>query len=1128
MSAPPDRRPSNRLAGESSPYLLSHAHNPVDWYPWGREALERAEREHRPILLSVGYSACHWCHVMERESFSDEAIARLMNEHFVCIKVDREERPDLDQIYMAATVALSGAGGWPMTVFLTPEQQPFFAGTYFPPEDAMGRPGFATVLQRIAELWQQQRELLLRQAAEVTAHISRQARDGSSMAVGVQSIDAAVRWLDDAFDPEHGGFGQAPKFPAPASLSLLLRQHRRTGEPKALEMVTTTLDAMASGGIRDHVGGGFARYSTDERWLVPHFEKMLYDNAALGRIYAEAFQVTGIGRYEQVVRETLDYVLREMRSPEGGFYSATDADSEGVEGKYFVWTPAEVQAVLPADEARAFCAFYDISAEGNWEGLSIPNAPRPLREVARELGCSVGELEQRLGRARAAIYATRQQRVPPACDDKILCAWNGLMLGTLAECARLLGEPRYLAAAVAAADFVLARMVRPDGGLFRTFRQGRASLDGYLEDYAMLCDALLDLYEAGGGARWLGRAAELGRRMAHDFHDGGHGAFFATAHTHERLLMRRREAEDGSIPSANAVAARALTRLSFHCDRPELRQLAADAIAALGRTMARAPQAFVSSLCALDLLLEGPVEVVLCGGEGDPGLAALGRELARHYLPNRIVVHHDPEHPTADTGEALVRDRGRIDGRAAAYVCRQGACLAPVTEPRALGEAVERASQQALLARQTALAVRRLPGSASSEGTRRYLARVGAARGPNATVELGRTGYAVGRFGFGGYRVDDESPVHAAALERALLGGCNLVDTSSNYTDGGSERLIGQVLGELSAAGRLARDEVVVVSKVGYLQGANLELAEERERAGQGFSEIVRYTDDCWHCIHRSFLAEQLERSLERLGLETIDVLLLHNPEYFFSDALRRGRKVDEALRELFYQRIERAFGFLEERVRAGRIHFYGVSSNSLASRDREPDATSPARMLAAAERAGGQDHHFAVLQLPLNLLESNAVLVPTVDGKRSVLDFARDNKLGVLGNRPLNALVDHELARLVDPPTTLTADDVRVHGPELARWLEHARSRARMVHDSIDGLLGAPPVAASEQPLARKVLWALGSTPGLDVVLVGMRTPAYVEDALTVLGWPAAQEPSRLYRALRELDFSTPGRNAG
>src|SRR5438445_638126 len=570
-------KPPNRLVDATSPYLLQHAHNPVHWFPWGEEALARAREEGKPIFLSIGYSACHWCHVMERESFEDEAVAELMNRHFVSIKVDREERPDLDDIYMAATLAMNqGQGGWPMTVFLTPDQEPFFAGTYFPPEDRGGRPGFSTVLKRIAELWEKDRDSVKEQGAQLADYLRENAKAAPGGEVGEDALRQAAQQLGREFDARRGGFGPAPKFPPSAGLSLLLRIHRRFGDEHAQEMVRKTLDAMARGGIYDQVGGGFARYSTDARWLVPHFEKMLYDNAQLARVYLEGFQATGEGLYRRVATETLDYVLREMTDPAGGFYSATDADSEGEEGKFFVWTPAEVREALgPEGEelARRFCAYYDVTEGGNWEGRSIPNAPRALDDVARELGIAPAELEGSLGDARARLYEARKRRVPPGLDDKVLTAWNGLMISALAEGFRALGDQRYLEAARRAADFLLGALRRPDGGLLRTWRRGRAHLDAYLEDYAFFAEALVDLYEAGGAPKYLEEAASLADRIRKDF-AAEEGGFFSTGRGHESLIVRPREGHDGAIPSANAAAAMALARLSYHLDRPDLREAA--------------------------------------------------------------------------------------------------------------------------------------------------------------------------------------------------------------------------------------------------------------------------------------------------------------------------------------------------------------------------------------------------------------------------------------------------------------------------------------------------------------------------------------------------------------------------
>jgi len=1175
----PDR--PNRLLTETSPYLLQHAHNPVDWYPWGQEALERAQREDKPILLSIGYAACHWCHVMERESFEDEAIARRMNEHFVCIKVDREERPDLDEIYMAATIAMSGGGGWPMTVFLAPDQRPFFAGTYFPPQDKYGRPGFGTLLERIAELWKSERHSLFSQADELTEQILRQSKLARPSAIDTAAIAEAVAELEASFDPRWGGFGAAPKFPPCSALELLLRQYRRTGDASVLEMVTRTLDGMKDGGLYDHLGGGFARYSTDERWLVPHFEKMLYDNAQLARVYTWAFQVTRDEEYARVARETLDYVVREMQHAEGGYYSATDADSEGEEGKFFVWTPEQVRDVL-GDAARAFCAFYDVRAGGNWEGNSILNTPKPLAKVAAELGTSEGELRASLAESKQKLYAARLERVPPLLDDKILCAWNGLMIGAMAEGARILREPRYLASAERAASFVLDRLMRADGGLYRTARGGKAHLDAYLEDYAYLADALLDLYEAGGSSSWLGEATRLAERMLTDFGDAEAGAFYFTAHGHEKLLARTREGHDGALPSPNAVAARALARLGGHLGREELSERAAAALAAYGQLVERSPRSFATSLSVVDFLCEPPVELVLAGSSEE-----LASELARHYLPNRVIAPAGVDTP-------LGRDKGLVDGKPALWVCRDFACRAPVTQPGDVAAALGAHAAGAGEARLERVGGRRLRGHATTEGTRAWAEKHDAA----AFTALGTTGLTVSRLGFGSYRVDLHTGEHRDALLAALERGVNLIDTSTNYGGGESERLIGEVLAELEQRGRLWRDQVVVVSKLGYVQGKNLDLAQSRESSGRAFPEMVKVGPGIWHCLHPEWLEDQLGRSLDRLGLDCLDVCLLHNPEYFLTDAVKRGEGPLATVRDEYYRRLEAAFAHMEKERERGRIRAYGVSSNTLPSAPDDRDATDLARTLSLAGEG------FRVIQLPLNLFESRAAL-------GGVLELAAREEIAVLVNRPLNVIAGQGLIRLADPPklagapavepalervATLEQEFKRTLAPKLrtgpgspppealfnwaeqlgrlpaaaqtfAEWSsierevvlprthhvlgaldramrgeaekpwkdwsaryataldallaslgQRAADRSRAVSERLHLTLDLTlPAARRSTTLSQKSLWVVASLPGVTSVLVGMRRPEYVADACEVLGWERLGDPTATLRAAQE-----------
>ena len=1013
MSTGASTRKPNRLIHETSPYLLQHAYNPVDWYPWGMEALQTAKAQNRPILLSIGYSACHWCHVMERESFESESIAALLNRHFVCIKVDREERPDLDEIYMAATVAMNhGQGGWPMTVFLTPEQQPFFAGTYFPPDDRWGRPGFSNLLGKIAEVWNQDAAGLRSRAQELTARLEREWQVPNPVSISDQILDTVVHDFSEEFDPNFGGFGSAPKFPPATGLSLLLRCYRRNRDAKALHMVTKTLDAMAAGGMYDHIGGGFARYSTDERWLVPHFEKMLYDNALLARAYLDAYQVTKQETYRDVVIEVLDYILREMTDHDGGFYSATDADSEGVEGKFFVWTPDQIrQAVNDDEDVRRFCTCYDITAHGNWEHTNIPNRMRAIDAVARELDVTVDELRETVKRVRPILYETRKGRVPPGLDDKIITAWNGMMISAMAEAGRVLGHAKYVVAARNAADFLL-RVHRAEGRLLRTSRKGRAHLDAVLEDYAYLGEGLVDLYEAGGGARYLEAASTMAEQLLESFQDSDHGGFFTTGKTHETLILRGREGADGATPSGNAVAATLLARLSFHLDRPDYRAAAIGAVRAYGKQMTRYPRAFAKSLALVDLLTEGPIEIALIGRNSDPRLLAMQQAIKDVYLPNRIIAITDIVDGTST--HPLLTGKKAVNGQAALYLCRHFSCPQPLTDPLLVVEALQAASNPSgQRSGVTRLQGPLLDGSATVEGTARYASRLvnqpkSHGRFEYGFTALGGTGLTASRLGFGCYRLDGSNPEFGAALSHALRSGVNVIDTSTNYMDGESERLVGSVIGKLVGQKDIARDEIIVVSKIGYVQGQNLKQAEVREQAGRPYPDMVKYGEGIWHCIHPEFLAEQLDASLDRLGLGTLDVCLLHNPEYFLSEAAHRsGTNLDEQRVE-FSRRLEKAFQYFESQVSAGRIRWYGVSSNTVTGGPTNADSTSLSDMLEAANGVARAQklsrHHFAVLQCPMNLFEAAAWTMRNAGGQ-NLLELAQASHVAVLLNRPLNAM---------------------------------------------------------------------------------------------------------------------------
>jgi uncharacterized protein YyaL (SSP411 family) len=674
---------TNRLIHETSPYLLQHAHNPVDWYPWGEEALSHAKKEDKPILLSIGYSSCHWCHVMEEESFENEAIAQIMNERFINIKVDREERPDLDELYMNAVQVMTGGGGWPMTVFLTPDLIPFHAGTYFPPEDRKGMPGFPKILVVVSEYYKTSRgevrkiEEQVRQALHQIADIV-----PSKESLGEKVLLQAFEIFRGQFDLTNGGFGKAPKFPSSMTLSHLLRCWKRTGSKEALEMVEVTLEKMAKGGIYDHLGGGFHRYSVDERWLIPHFEKMLYDNAFLSRTYFEAYQVTRKERYRKVAEEILHYVLREMRSPEGGFYSTQDADSEGEEGKFYVWTRDQIKEILGRDAGTPFCAYYGVTPQGNFEGgTSVLHIASTLEKVSELYGIPCLDLETLLQEGRKKLFAEREKRVRPGKDEKVLASWNGLMISSFVDGFQVTGNERYLSVAKESARFVLREM-RKEGYLRRVFKDGRSHTKGYSEDYAFFIQALLDLYETTFEIEWLKEANDLNRRMIDQFWDEKNGGFFFAGKENESLIARSKSPYDNATPSPNSVAVFNLVRLGYLTGEESLKQKARQILLLFHNFFSEHPAGFPHMLSSLSFFLS-PEEIGVIGSTKDPRTQSMLKEIFLAYLPNKILSLRDPQEPIEGNWFPFLEEKGTPEVPTT-FVCKGFTCLPPIRDEKEL------------------------------------------------------------------------------------------------------------------------------------------------------------------------------------------------------------------------------------------------------------------------------------------------------------------------------------------------------------------------------------------------------------------------------------------------------------
>ena len=676
----------NQLKDESSPYLLQHADNPVDWHPWSDEAFRIARENDKPVLLSVGYSACHWCHVMAHESFEDPATAEMMNALFVNVKVDREERPDVDDIYMQAVQAIAGQGGWPMTVFLLPDGRPFYGGTYYPKESRYGMPSFQQLMGAVHDAYRNKRDQLEAQADNLHQALKRDVlgigrADDSGLTLDL--LDEAAAKLLDAMDPVNGGFGAQPKFPNPISLEFLLRHYQRRQDERALQSVTLTLRKMAQGGIYDQVGGGFARYSVDAHWLVPHFEKMLYDNAQLSRLYLHAWQLTSDDFFRLVAEDIYDYMLREMTAADGGFYSATDADSEGVEGKFFVWTIEEArEALAPISDnlPRALeiaVEYFGMSAEGNFEGSNILFIPRPPAETAIILGLTLEQLEQAVAQIKHQLYASRSQRVPPSLDDKVLTAWNGMMLASLAEAARVLGRQDYLDAARRSGEFLLKHMVDDEGRLFRSHKDGRSTLNAYLEDYANLVDALLELYQTTFEERFFAQARRLAEVALARFKSAD-GGFYDTSDDHESLIVRPRNLQDNVTPSGNAMMAKQLLRLTAYTGDPRYDEAGREVLRKLSDAMRGYPQSFAESLNAADMLIRGIDEVAFIGDLASPAGSEILSTLRLPYRPNMVAAWSRQDVARHEL-IPLLSHRARVEGQPTVYVCRNFACRLPVT-----------------------------------------------------------------------------------------------------------------------------------------------------------------------------------------------------------------------------------------------------------------------------------------------------------------------------------------------------------------------------------------------------------------------------------------------------------------
>ncbi len=994
-----ERHP-NRLAQESSPYLLGHANSPIYWFPWGQEALRLAQEKDLPLFVSIGYSASYLCHLMERESFADKAVAATVNEHFIPIQVDREERPDIDAIYMNASWALTGSGGWPMTVLALPNGEPFFVGTYFPPRSEEGRPGLLELVRKVVELWKDDKKQLLEQAEALAHAVRSAARPRASGGISAETIRVAARQLQKVHDSSFGGFGKPPKFPNKSALSLLLRYHLSAGDQKVLEIVERSLEGMMNGGIYDHLAGGFFCSSTDQRWLVPHFEKTSIDQAQLAELYLEAFQITKNPSYRRIARETFEFLLDEMQSPGGGFFSARGAESEGHEGHGYLWTPRAVRALVDEPSATHFCAFYGITEEGHLAAGSVPHTFTPLREVAKQFGLAETELSQSIELAKHQLKQARADRSAPHIDDKVIVSTNGLVIRSLCHGAQVLGEPRYLQAALGAADFVLGHLRTKDGRLLRSFRGIPSAVNAFVEDYVFLIDGLVSLHELTGGAEYLDAAMSFAEVVLSDFSDQETGALFQTPHQSEEPIARLCQARDGSLPAPNAVACRALHRLATHTARPELAERATRIACAFATEVQATPRAYTELLTAVQGLLRPSLAVVISGDPSSENYEQLTTVATSRFLPF-LTCTRVPLGETPSQASALTCGEPPPQGTAIACL-HENLIVKPSTSDqqmleKQLAESLETQARE----RRQELGRQRLPGKATRKATKDFLDKRGI--GKNARSRLGEL--SVSALALGSHRIGLDSAEHRQAALAALGEGINLIDTSPSFALGNSERLLGEVLASLHQQGA-DRSCFVLASKVGVALGG---AAEQLQQLGALDSPAVALTpgsplESGAYCLDPQFISWQIGTSLERLGVEHLDVVLLQSPEHL----LLGGKGPEEVRLE-----VRRAILELEKEVSSGRIGCYGVFTTRQEAIAN--DVLSPKHLAHLAHEAAGEDHHFRVVEIPLNLLERRA-LEPQGDDSCLAAQLQALG-LSVWAARPLSAVSSSALVRLVDPP---------------------------------------------------------------------------------------------------------------